>query len=73
MIFEFTLLHLEIWAVFKKSILKYALYTILSTKPTIATSIVLTEAVPQWCSVKRCSYKFRKIHGKTTVSESIFK
>ena len=53
MIFKFTLLHLEIGAVFKKSILKNALCTILSTKPTIPTSIVLTEAVAQWCSVKK--------------------
>ena len=31
-----------------------------------------TEAVAQRCSVKRSSLKFRKIHTKTTVPETLF-
>ena len=31
------------------------------------------EAVIQKCSVKRCAWKFRKIHRKTPVPESLFK
>ena len=34
---------------------------------------LIAEVVVQRCSVKRCSYKFRKIHRKTPVSESFSK
>ena len=55
----------------------FIMSTLLSLRRFTATEILKwvilsSEAVVQRCSVKRCSWKFYKIHRKTPVPESLF-
>ena len=51
----------------------YLLYLSCLDKQNYSRLKVLPEAVAQSCSVKKSSYKFRKIHRKRFVLESFFK